>query len=225
MPQNFEKILKSQGDSSEIRETGKPCSNGKVRRSEFPYTCITRNKRSVDFGTRGKEEPYALPSSKNEKNLKNFFDLLTRNKRSADDVEKKSADKMEERSYNPLMPYPDEYPEEYQTIQNGPALIITRTTYTSIPDVTYTTTTTTTLPTFRQLEKAEEGFYQTLFDDEQKKPPKKILGNKLKIEKRRNEGKRTTKAKTGTKRNDENKEKNRKERKDRGGRIRMRKNA
>lgn len=66
--------------------------------------------------------------------------------------------------YDPLMPYPEEYPEEYQTIQNGPAIIITRTTYTRIPDVTYTTVTMATLPTYEQVQKAEEGFAETLFD-------------------------------------------------------------
>ncbi len=66
--------------------------------------------------------------------------------------------------YDPLMPYPEEYPEEYQTIQNGPSLIITRTTYTRIPDVTYTTVTMVTLPTYQQVQKAEEGFAETLFD-------------------------------------------------------------
>lgn len=66
--------------------------------------------------------------------------------------------------YDPLMPYPEEYPEEYQTIQNGPAIIITRTTYTRIPDVTYTTVTMATLPTYAQVQKAEDGFAQTLFE-------------------------------------------------------------
>lgn len=66
--------------------------------------------------------------------------------------------------YDPLMPYPEEYPEEYQTIQNGPAIIITRTTYTRIPDVTYTTVTMATLPTYQQVQKAEDGFAQTLFE-------------------------------------------------------------
>lgn len=72
---------------------------------------------------------------------------------------------LEAKVYNPLMPYPDEYPDEYQTIQNGPALIITRTTYTRIPDVTYTMVTTTTLPTYRKVEKAEEAIHQALFGD------------------------------------------------------------
>lgn len=73
-------------------------------------------------------------------------------------------DSVQAKVYDPLMPYPEEYPEEYQTIQNGPAIIITRTTYTRVPDVTYTTVTMATLPTYQQVQKAEEGFAETLFD-------------------------------------------------------------
>lgn len=80
----------------------------------------------------------------------------------------KSADNPESKVYDPLMPYPEEYPEEYQTIQNGPALIISRTTYTRIPNVTYTTITMVTLPTYRLVEKAEDGFAATLFDEKRR---------------------------------------------------------
>lgn len=52
--------------------------------------------------------------------------------------------------------YPKEYPEEFETIQNGPSLTITKRTYTSIPDIVYTTTTMVTLPTLDLIYKAEK---------------------------------------------------------------------
>ena len=82
----------------------------------------------------------------------------------------------EARFYDPLMPYPEEYPEEYQTIQNGPALIISRTTYTRIPNVTYTTITMVTLPTYRLLEKAENAFAATLFEERRSSSQSKSFG-------------------------------------------------
>jgi hypothetical protein len=54
------------------------------------------------------------------------------------------------------MPYPKEYPEEFETIQNGPSLTITKRTYTSIPDIVYTTTTMITLPTLELIYKADK---------------------------------------------------------------------
>lgn len=54
------------------------------------------------------------------------------------------------------MPYPKEYPEEFETIQNGPSLTITKRTYTSIPDIVYTTTTMVTLPTLELIYKADK---------------------------------------------------------------------
>lgn len=52
--------------------------------------------------------------------------------------------------------YPKEYPDEFETIQNGPSLTITKRTYTSIPDIVYTTTTMITLPTLDLIYKAEK---------------------------------------------------------------------
>lgn len=52
--------------------------------------------------------------------------------------------------------YPKEYPDEFETIQNGPSLTITKRTYTSIPDIVYTTTTMVTLPTLDLLFKADK---------------------------------------------------------------------
>lgn len=52
--------------------------------------------------------------------------------------------------------YPKEYPDEFETIQNGPALTITKSTYTSIPDIVYTTTTMITLPTLDLIYKADK---------------------------------------------------------------------
>lgn len=86
-----------------------------------------------------------------------------------DDKSTNDHDDPEARFYDPLMPYPEEYPEEYQTIQNGPALIISRTTYTRIPNVTYTTITMVTLPTYRLVEKAENAFAATLFEERSSK--------------------------------------------------------
>lgn len=53
------------------------------------------------------------------------------------------------------MLYPKEYPDEFETIQNGPSLTITKRTYTSIPDIVYTTTTMITLPTLDLIYKAD----------------------------------------------------------------------
>ncbi|XP_025200294.1 uncharacterized protein LOC112598142 isoform X2 [Melanaphis sacchari] len=52
--------------------------------------------------------------------------------------------------------YPKEYPDEFETIQNGPSLTITKKTYTSIPDIIYTTTTMVTLPTLELIYKADK---------------------------------------------------------------------
>ncbi|XP_026808051.1 uncharacterized protein LOC113550430 [Rhopalosiphum maidis] len=52
--------------------------------------------------------------------------------------------------------YPKEYPDEFETIQNGPSLTITKRTYTSIPDIVYTTTTMVTLPTLELIYKADK---------------------------------------------------------------------
>lgn len=52
--------------------------------------------------------------------------------------------------------YPKEYPDEFETIQNGPSLTITKRTYTSIPDIVYTTTTMVTLPTLDLIYKADK---------------------------------------------------------------------
>jgi len=52
--------------------------------------------------------------------------------------------------------YPKEYPEEFETIQYGPSLTITKKTYTSIPDIIYTTTTMITLPTLDLIYKADK---------------------------------------------------------------------
>lgn len=52
--------------------------------------------------------------------------------------------------------YPKEYPEEFETIQYGPSLTITKKTYTSIPDIVYTTTTMITLPTLDLIYKADK---------------------------------------------------------------------
>ncbi|XP_015374207.1 PREDICTED: uncharacterized protein LOC107169085 isoform X3 [Diuraphis noxia] len=52
--------------------------------------------------------------------------------------------------------YPKEYPDEFETIQNGPSLTITKRTYTSIPDIVYTTTTMVTLPTLDLIFKADK---------------------------------------------------------------------
>lgn len=52
--------------------------------------------------------------------------------------------------------YPKEYPDEFETIQNGPSLTITKRTYTSIPDIIYTTTTMVTLPTLELIYKADK---------------------------------------------------------------------
>lgn len=52
--------------------------------------------------------------------------------------------------------YPKEYPDEFETIQNGPSLTITKRTYTSIPDIVYTTTTMITLPTLDLIYKADK---------------------------------------------------------------------
>eukprot|EP00102_Acyrthosiphon_pisum_P025903 XP_016663113.1 PREDICTED: uncharacterized protein LOC100573877 [Acyrthosiphon pisum] len=52
--------------------------------------------------------------------------------------------------------YPKEYPDEFETIQNGPSLTITKSTYTSIPDIVYTTTTMVTLPTLDLIYKADK---------------------------------------------------------------------
>lgn len=60
------------------------------------------------------------------------------------------------RIINKKMPYPKEYPEEFETIQNGPSLTITKKTYTSIPDIVYTTTTMITLPTLDLIYKADK---------------------------------------------------------------------
>lgn len=60
------------------------------------------------------------------------------------------------RIINKKMPYPKEYPEEFETIQNGPSLIVTKKTYTSIPDIVYTTTTMITLPTLDLIYKADK---------------------------------------------------------------------
>lgn len=60
------------------------------------------------------------------------------------------------------MPYPKEYPEEFETIQNGPSLTITKRTYTSIPDIVYTTTTMVTLPTLELIYKADKEIEQYL---------------------------------------------------------------
>lgn len=54
------------------------------------------------------------------------------------------------------MLYPKEYPDEFETIQNGPSLTITKRTYTSIPDIVYTTTTMITLPTLDLIYKADK---------------------------------------------------------------------
>lgn len=54
------------------------------------------------------------------------------------------------------MQYPKEYPDEFETIQNGPSLTITKSTYTSIPDIVYTTTSMVTLPTLDLIYKANE---------------------------------------------------------------------
>lgn len=54
------------------------------------------------------------------------------------------------------MQYPKEYPEEFETIQYGPSLTITKKTYTSIPDIVYTTTTMVTLPTLDLIYKADK---------------------------------------------------------------------
>jgi len=52
--------------------------------------------------------------------------------------------------------YPKEYPDEFETIQNGPSLTITKRTYTSIPDIVYTTTTMVTLPTLDLIYQADK---------------------------------------------------------------------
>lgn len=52
--------------------------------------------------------------------------------------------------------YPKEYPEEFETIQYGPSLTITKRTYTSIPDIVYTTTTMITLPTLDLIYQADK---------------------------------------------------------------------
>ncbi|VVC27724.1 Hypothetical protein CINCED_3A011291 [Cinara cedri] len=52
--------------------------------------------------------------------------------------------------------YPKEYPAEFETIQNGPSVTITKRTYTSIPDIVYTTTTMITLPTLDLIYKANK---------------------------------------------------------------------
>jgi len=57
---------------------------------------------------------------------------------------------------NKKLLYPKEYPDEFDTIQNGPALTITKRTYTSIPDIVYTTTTMITLPTLDLIYKADK---------------------------------------------------------------------
>jgi len=57
---------------------------------------------------------------------------------------------------NKKLLYPKEYPDEFETIQNGPALTITKRTYTSIPDIVYTTTTMITLPTLDLIYKADK---------------------------------------------------------------------
>lgn len=60
------------------------------------------------------------------------------------------------RSVTKKIKYPKEYPDEFETIQNGPSLTITKRTYTSIPDIVYTTTTMVTLPTLDLIYKADK---------------------------------------------------------------------
>lgn len=67
---------------------------------------------------------------------------------------------------NKKMPYPKEYPEEFDTIQNGPSLTITKRTYTSIPDVVYTTTTMITLPTLDLIYKANKDIEKYLTENQ-----------------------------------------------------------
>jgi len=60
--------------------------------------------------------------------------------------------------------YPKEYPDEFETIQYGPSLTITKKTYTSIPDIVYTTTTMITLPTLDLIYKADKDIDKYLAD-------------------------------------------------------------
>jgi len=60
--------------------------------------------------------------------------------------------------------YPKEYPDEFETIQYGPSLTITKKTYTSIPDIVYTTTTMITLPTLELIYKADKDIDKYLAD-------------------------------------------------------------
>lgn len=62
--------------------------------------------------------------------------------------------------------YPKEYPDEFETIENGPSLTITKRTYTSIPDIVYTTTTMITLPTLDLIYKADKEIEKYLFESQ-----------------------------------------------------------
>lgn len=67
---------------------------------------------------------------------------------------------------NKKISYPKEYPDEFETIQYGPSLTITKRTYTSIPDVVYTTTTMITLPTLDLIYKADKDIEKYLTENQ-----------------------------------------------------------
>lgn len=71
--------------------------------------------------------------------------------------------------------YPKEYPDEFETIQNGPSLTITKRTYTSIPDIVYTTTTMITLPTLDLIYKADKDIEKYLANQSTTSKPSNYL--------------------------------------------------
>ncbi|XP_050545720.1 uncharacterized protein MAL13P1.304-like isoform X3 [Daktulosphaira vitifoliae] len=97
-------------------------------------------------------------SKKKKSNDNNINENLTNRLETVPFIIKAKAvtDQTKFRYIDQSMPYPEEYPEEYETIQNGPSLTITKKTYTNIPDVIYTTTTMITLPTLDIIYKANK---------------------------------------------------------------------
>ncbi|XP_065208773.1 type-2 histone deacetylase 1-like [Planococcus citri] len=154
---------RARGDFSQIHSN----SGDNSTRSNVSYST---NPPPISNST-SDEEPCIRENKTNTSCNNNNSSSTANDKSTGDD------DDPEARFYDPLMPYPEEYPEEYQTIQNGPALIISRTTYTRIPNVTYTTITMVTLPTYRLVEKAENAFAATLFEERSSKSSKYLHSN------------------------------------------------
>lgn len=75
--------------------------------------------------------------------------------------------------------YPKEYPAEFETIQNGPSVTITKRTYTSIPDIVYTTTTMITLPTLNLIYKANKDIDKYVDDMQKTTTNKPKINNNL----------------------------------------------